>query len=490
MLTLSAVLLLSGSAAYSSGLDGDASYSGSVEETGVAPDREQKPSWQKDQDSGERALFLRQFGKADDYLERALHQAKNSPSKPQYLATSRLALGESYLKQGRIQEAYETLELSRGGVRSAYGSRSTEYARCLTAMGACLVEFGKEEKAIDHARKAIDILTGMDKKDSQLYGYAVETLGMANARHGWHDDAIARLEEALEIFKRYPGYKRLDLAAVLEEQAVYFYKHGDREKSARLSEESALIKERAMVSTQPTSIASRVEFHWKPGSTRAREIIDSEFPFRYLTAGGVRVAATVVDLWELLAVLITITNVSDKQSEYELGKAVLRVVDTDHPASKPTVLTSVDPNSIDRIRKERNMWDLTQNRPWLANIQKTRGVRGLVPHEGHDLFRGPNVFGVYGQWKAVSHTVPERLSIHPSREGLFSSDEDDTALTGMLRANHSSFKDCFNVTLEPFESRTGEIFYLNPRDQDVIISVPVGNTVFELPFHTRKQKIP
>ncbi|MCA9804794.1 MAG: hypothetical protein KC777_22640, partial [Cyanobacteria bacterium HKST-UBA02] len=110
--------------------------------------------------------------------------------------------------------------------------------------------------------------------------------------------------------------------------------------------------------------------------------------------------------------------------------------------------------------------------------------------EGHDLFRGPNVFGVYGQWKAVSHTVPERLSIHPSREGLFGSTEDDTALTGMLRANHSSFKDCFNVTLEPFESRTGEIFYLNPRDQNVIISVPVGNTIFELPFHTRKQKIP
>ncbi|MGD9682092.1 MAG: tetratricopeptide repeat protein [Candidatus Obscuribacterales bacterium] len=479
LLTLSAVLLFSGTAAYSSSFDPD-----------LSSETEQKPNWRKDQDSGERALYLRQFEKADDFLERALHQAKNSPTRPRYLALSRLALGESYLKQGRIQEAYETLDLCRGGIRSGFGSRSTEYARCQLAIATCLVEFGKDEKAIDYARKAIDIIGGMDKKDSQLYGYALETLGMANARHGWHDDAAPQLDEALEIFKRYPGYKSLDLAAVLKEQAVYFYKHGDREKSARLSEESALIREKAMVTTQPASIASQVEFRWEPGSTRAREIIDSEFPFRYLTAGGVRVAATVVDLWELLAVLITITNVSDHQSEYELGKATLRVVDLDHPAGKPTILPPVDPNSIDRIRKERNMWDLTQNRPWLANIQKTRGVRGLVPHEGHDLFRGPNVFGVYGQWKAVSHTVPERLSIHPSREGLIGTTEDDTALTGMLRANHSSFKDCFNVTLEPFESRTGEIFYLNPRDQDVIISIPVGNTIFELPFHTRKQKIP
>ncbi|MCA9806113.1 MAG: tetratricopeptide repeat protein, partial [Cyanobacteria bacterium HKST-UBA02] len=264
LLVLSAVLLFSGTAAYSSSLDPDASYSGSVEETG-----EQKPSWRKDQDSGERALYLRQFEKADEFLERALHQAKNSPSKPQYLALTRLALGESYLKQGRIQEAYETLELSRGGIRSGFGSRSTEYARCQLAIATCLVEFGKEEKAIDYARKAIDIIGGMDKKDSQLYGYALETLGMANARHGWHDDATPQLDEALEIFKRYPGFKNLDLAAVLKEQAIYFYKHGDREKSARLSEESALIREKAMVATQPASITSRVEFHWEPGSTRA-----------------------------------------------------------------------------------------------------------------------------------------------------------------------------------------------------------------------------
>ncbi|MDX2105938.1 MAG: hypothetical protein SFY67_06000, partial [Candidatus Melainabacteria bacterium] len=130
----------------------------------------------------------------------------------------------------------------------------------------------------------------------------------------------------------------------------------------------------------------------------------------------------------------------------------------------------------------------------LANVQKTRTVRGLVPPSGHDLFMGPNVFGVWGEWKAVSHTVPVRVGILPSREGLIAqadqSEQVKTELPGLLSGGYAKYQGLVPIVLEPFESRTGDLFYLNPRDKDIMLRVPVGNAVFEFPFHTRKLRIP
>lgn len=58
---------------------------------------------------------------------------------------------------------------------------------------------------------------------------------------------------------------------------------------------------------------------------------------------------------------------------------------------------------------------------------------------------------------------------------------------------HSRNKGAFGlvpVTLEPFESRTGELFYLNPRKEELLLKVPVGNTIFEFPFHAPRRRIP
>ena len=187
--------------------------------------------------------------------------------------------------------------------------------------------------------------------------------------------------------------------------------------------------------------------------------------------------------------LITITNTSNEQAQFELGK--VQLFDANKGPYSATEIAQIDPNRIDRIRRERVMWDLTHTRPWLANVQKTRTVRGLVPPSGHDLFMGPNVFGVWGEWKAVSHTVPVRVGILPSREGLIAqSDQVKAELPGLLSGGYAKYHGLVPIVLEPFESRTGDLFYLNPRDKDVMLRVPVGNAVFEFPFHTRKLKIP
>ena len=101
---------------------------------------------------------------------------------------------------------------------------------------------------------------------------------------------------------------------------------------------------------------------------------------------------------------------------------------------------------------------------------------------------GPNVFGVYGKWKAVSHTVPKKVGLYPSRERVLDTpDKSVIPLPGLLHKGDAKNSGIYPVWLEPYESRTGELFCLNPRDIDLLVRVPVGNAIFELPFHTKKK---
>ncbi|MBZ0187624.1 MAG: hypothetical protein K8F91_15360, partial [Candidatus Obscuribacterales bacterium] len=86
-----------------------------------------------------------------------------------------------------------------------------------------------------------------------------------------------------------------------------------------------------------------------------------------------------------------------------------------------------------------------------------------------------------------SHTVPKLISIMPSREGLQRADKSVVSLPGLLSMGNNKILGKYPAFLEPFESRTGELFYLNQRDADIVIKVPVGNAVFEIPFHARKK---
>jgi tetratricopeptide (TPR) repeat protein len=444
--------------------------------------------WEKYYRNGLTALEERRLAQAENMLIKSLKEAKNVGSEAHSLTLSRLALGQLYLKQSRFAEAHNIYLSTMPKTQIEYGLRSVERAECLYGLAYTEYQSNKEKEAKEHIETAINILKGLDKTDTQLYGLSLHTLGLVMAKHGWTEDAKPLFTESRKIVEHHAGNKKLDLAEMLREQSLFFHGLGDRHTAHSLYEQSYQIKEKAVIGSQPPSIVGELRFPWEPGSSRAQEIIDNDFPFRYMSAHGIRVACTVVDLWELLAILVTVTNVGDKQEEFELGPIKLERLSNDLGRNTQEI-PIVDHQRIDRIGKERNIWDLTHTRPWLANIQKTRNVRGLVPPNGHDLFMGPNVFGVYGEWKAISHTVPERVGVLPSREGLVA-ENTDVALPGLVRPSRAKLAGLTPVWLEPFESRTGEQFYINPRDADILIKVPIGNAIFEFPFHTRKIKIP
>ncbi len=446
--------------------------------------------WEKYFRNGENALEDRRFDHAEQMLLKSIKEAKGAGTSTKNLTHSRMALAELYLKQHRYSEAHSLYESTLTKAQLNFGANSEEAAKCLYGLAYTEVKADKEKLAKEHAEAAIRILKDTEKTDTQLFGLCLHTMALIMAKHGWSDDAKPLCVMSRKILERHPGTRRLDLSELLREQSLFFHTLGDRHTAHDLYESSYQIREKAVSPTQPPSVVGEVRFEWEPGSTRAQEIIDNDFPFRYMSAHGIRVACTIIDLWELLAILVTVTNVGDHQEEFELGRIVLERAGHGTIQTQNKEIPTVDPNRIDRIQKERNMWDLTHTRPWLANIQKTRTVRGLVPPNGHDLFMGPNVFGVYGEWKAISHIVPERVGVLPSREGLVVAESTAVDLPGLVRPSKAKLVGLTPVWLEPFESRTGEQFYLYPRDAEITIKIPIGNAVFEFPFHTRKFKLP
>lgn len=459
---------------------------GRVQTRYVVPSR--TSVWEKNYQNGVQALSERRFNHAERMLLAAVKSAKGPMTSDKELVESRLSLGELYILQERYPEAYSVFKSTFSRSRSAYGEKSLAVARCRLGLAQAELFFKDLNHARENAEEAIDIVRSLKETDSELYGNLLNTLGLIMAEHGWHEDACKFFVSALDVLKKHPGLKGLDLAEAERRQALFYHRIGMKDESVRLYEDSYSVKEKFVNPASTADVAGAVDFNWELGSTRAKEIIDNEFPFRFLSANGVRVAATVIDLWELLGILVTVTNTTDHQRELDLGEVLLEKVDLSNPKKKHSIIPSIDPESIDRVQKELSIWSLTNTRPWLANIQKTRTVRGFVPSKGHDLFRGPNVFGVYGKWKAVSHTVPQRVGLMPSRERVLDRpDQNSQALPGLMLKGNYKAPGVVPVWLEPFESRTGVLFYLNPRDCDVVINVPVGNATFKLPFHTRKK---
>jgi hypothetical protein len=264
---------------------------------------------------------------------------------------------------------------------------------------------------------------------------------------------------------------------------MYYQSVGNGEQGVSLFEESYSIKDGAVHVGQPADVAGAVSYVWENGSPRSLEFPDYDVPLRYIVAGDARVAAAVVDLWELVGVIISITNVTHQPINVGVTSATLF-------ETKPhrNQLQLVDPQRIDYIRRELQIWDITYKSPWLANIQKTRPVRGFVPTQGHDLFRGPNIFGLYGQWAGAGRILPEKMTVELSPERVWQ--QAQTALDpSIMHSAAINYQGLTTFQLDPFESRTGVLFFMNPRSEEMLLKIPVGNVQFQFPFHCRKRRI-
>ncbi|MBK7841981.1 MAG: hypothetical protein IPJ49_30770 [Candidatus Obscuribacter sp.] len=81
----------------------------------------------------------------------------------------------------------------------------------------------------------------------------------------------------------------------------------------------------------------------------SHEIIDQDFPLRYITVNNTRVAVTVIDLWELAGVLVCVTNTDEHRHVFEWAMSNLQSkknihalpIITDSPKSRWSIIASL-----------------------------------------------------------------------------------------------------------------------------------------------------
>ena len=444
-------------------------------------------NWRRYYDAGLLDLEGRRYENAEDRLNASLKAARLGMGNDEKLMLSRIALAQVYMGMQKYTEAEKLFTSCLSNAKHLKGAASAEAASCEEGLAAIDLTNGKLPKAEALINDALAIRTktsGNSRSTAKCLILKAQVLSKTN----WTEQAEATALDGIKMLHESLGTSQIELADALRHAALMFHDHGKGAEAQELFERSyKLIDDNARLN-MPPEVEGQINFRWEEGSPRSQEIPDADFPLKYLQVDNVRVAATVIDLWELYGVLISITNTGSERINIGLGKARLFGCSTDVTRPHLDKLEIIDPGSIDRIRRERVMWDLTMNRPWLANMQKTRSQRGFVPSQGHDLFRGPNVFGVYGEWNALPRDLPVKIMLEPSPERV-----QYQALTkidpGLVRSSTVKLRNLVPVSLEPFESRTGELFFLNPRCERLILTVPVGNVIYQIPFNAKRKRI-
>lgn len=445
-------------------------------------------AWTRLYNSGLKAKQNRMFAEAEQKLILAIKEAKRGSSDDTRLISTRNALGDVYCHLDKFGEAEKLYSWTYGAARRVMGAESDAVGTAAYGLALVYYVHGNYARAATLCKESITARRKALGATHHDVGESYVLMALILGKQNWPDEAEPYLTRGLRILEKSPGTKQLDYADALRLAALYRQGRGQKGQAEQLFEKAYELHDAAVAFDQPSKLKGVIRYRWEEGSPRAQEIPDNDFPLRYVNLNGVRVAATVIDLWELAGVLISITNTGDERIILGLDKVTLEKLSEDPFNTQRQVVEAVNPYNIDRIRRERGMWDLTMNRPWLANIQKTRSVRGLVPAHGHDLFRGPNIFGIYGDWGAVSRVMPETLASQPSPERVQYQAEHTVDGQGLIRSNTIKTVGMVPVSLEPFESRTGELFYIHPRC-DILLTVRVGNTSVEIPFHTRKRRI-
>jgi tetratricopeptide (TPR) repeat protein len=477
----------SGSGNVNNSGNGDKIEFGTITRKREANNDSRADAWQRYYDAGVQDLAARRYEVAEDRLNMSLKAARAGMGDDEKLMLSRIAMAQVFLALEKNAEAEKLFNSCLGSAKHIKGIQSNEYATCEEGLARLAFVNGKMPKAEILASDALNIRIKIDGP-SHATAKCMMLKASILSKNNWVDQAEATALDGIKMLQEFPGVNTLDIADGFRETALLFHEHGKTLEAQELFERSYKIIDTSAKLNRPPLVEGQLVFRWEEGSPRSQEIPDADFPLKYLQVNNVRVAATVIDLWELYGVLISITNTGEERINAGLGKPMMYGASSDKELAHFDKLQNIDPASIDRLRRERNMWDLTMNRPWLANMQKTRSQRGFVPKQGHDLFRGPNVFGVYGEWNALPRDLPSKLMLEPSPERVQYQAE-PIIDPGLVRSSTIKLHDLVPISLEPFESRTGELFFLNPRCEKLLLTVPIGNVVYQIPFNAKRKRI-
>ncbi len=442
--------------------------------------------WKQLYDYGASCYAKRNYDEAETKLLAAIKELKHGLMEERKLVATRLLLADVYLATERIEAAEKLYNSCVSMAKHTHGAESEEEAHAQTGLAITLMVRGRYAEAHQLCKQALKTRSTLSAGKGSTYGQSLIAMGRILSAEGFNEQAEHCFVKGLPLLDTKNGANQ-DYAEAIRQYALVKGKMGQQAEAQTLFDKCYAIKDSDVHFNQTANLKGSVFFKWEEGSPRSQEIPDAIVPLRYICSNNIRVACTVIDLWELFGVLISVTNVGGQKQQIGLGKVSFLRVSDEITDPREQRLELIAPDHIDRIRREMDIWRLTYNRPWLANMQKTRNIRGLVPAHGHDLFRGPNVFGIYGNWNATARVLPDKFQLEPSPENV----EEQAQVVvdpSLVRSSDINLLGLIPVSLEPFESRTGEQFYMNPRCEHVLLRVVVGNTTFQFPFKMPRKR--
>ncbi|HEY9870259.1 MAG TPA: tetratricopeptide repeat protein [Candidatus Obscuribacterales bacterium] len=395
------------------------------------------------------------------------------------LARTRIAQAEVLAVTDEVQKAERLVDSVLSSARKLLPS--ADLARALHLQSSLAFLQGKYAQAESTCKKSLAMRERAFGQDSAEVAQSCLLLAKILAAEGWTEEAEPLFQRSLTIFQKKPGPQRLDLADALREQALFYQSRGRLQQSKPLFEESSSIREAATRFDQPITLRGLVTLPWDAGAPGSLEVPDAQYPLRYVNAGQLRVAATLVGISAVFGArvygaLISIANTTPHYVDIGVGPVGLEML-------RPSTwkFPELELNPIDRCYLERAVWDLTWKRPALANIQRTRASIGRLRGESPDISSdyGGNVFGMYGDWGLGPRSLPEIVN----RERMHARGE-SVLLPGVASASSIGVLDLRPVTIAPYESRTGIIFFPYRPFQRAVLKVSIGNACFEFPYKT------
>ncbi len=435
----------------------------------------EKSVWQKYYDSGMKALEHRLYVPAEKKLTAAIAELRKHGRDDITMLSSRLAFGQALDAEDRHVEAERIFNDCLLRARCLTGANSLETAAAAQGLALALVHQGRFDRSEPLCRKALAIRQALLPSNHHDTAESLKGLALSLAGQGLEEEALPLYRKAISILETAPGYEQMDLADALYDLGLTLHSLGRNAESTSLLAQCFAIRDRATRFDLSAAHKGPVKVRWEDGNPRARQVFDPEYPLKYSTAAGLRVATTIVRSENLLVAIISLANCSKSRIELGVGPVLLEQL---APHAKP--FKYIDPATLDIPLEELHITALTWRRRWLNHIEKTRRIPGYLQAGvlDPDNFFGNNIFGPYGHWEALARTATPVVT---REQFLYGKDESAPSYDSADFLSTSSIE-MLPTFIDPGDSRTGFVYFQRERFDKARLKVIVGNVLMEFPF--------
>jgi tetratricopeptide (TPR) repeat protein len=436
----------------------------------AADNTDSQLKWHSLYEEAIKAYHYRIYDLAERELEQAETIARNLPNSEKLLLQCRIAQANIDFATAKPVQAKRSLEKYLPQAEKLFGRNSQEAADILYTLARCNFSPADYTQVESLCRRALAIAEKANSNSLET-GQTKLLLGLVLARQGLNNQADPLLNQALSILEKNPGPQELDLADGLRAVALVESNRRNVDNAQSLFARSLAIKEKAIRFSEPSCLRGLVTIPFDGGFVTGQEIAEGPHALRASTVAGLKVAACLVDLKNIVGVLVSLTNTTTKPLPIGIGPVNLLI-------TKPSVrqMPELDRRILDVVLEENTFWDQTWRQPTLAAMQTT--YQPLPPAHGYDpnlhQDNRVNIFGPYGKWDLGKKLIPTEVEIEQVGESVLDADNGE---------KHKAFCNNLNATiLEPNGSRAGIVFFQYQPWSQVVVNVSIGNAMFQLPF--------